>query len=208
MPRLTEKEIEMREREYYLNRKDIILDGMKKARLREKLQFITLGNLAIFSSSMILAFACKLCNLDLSSGFETGLVVLSGLTGFSTLGFGATGDFVDKEVKDISHDVETKDAVINYKEEMNSDNMKTFISLVCPSLFKKIKRSKLNKPINMFTYAKFSEEEQELVLEEAVRLRELFEENNEIEVIDFIEESNKEIIEEAKRRKFINRRHK
>lgn len=208
MSKLTEEQIIEMEREYYKNRKEIILNEMGKAKLCDKLNNITYGTVAIFGASMVLSGLSIITKTDLSPVFSESLALVAGLSGFTTVGIGAYSDFLEKEVNDTAKEIKQKDAILRYKDEMNSNYMRNLLEIINPRLFKKVSKSKLTNPINMVTFANLDKKDQDQLIEESKFSIELDEMDGDYEVIDLIELDNKEILEEAKRRRLISRRHK
>lgn len=201
MAKITEEQVLEAEQAYQKNRKEIILKGFKTAKLSDTLHKLAVSNIGVFCTASLINYAYILDKIQLGSVPAQILAIVFGGSCFAALGLEAASKFAEIEVDATIEEVTANDTVIRYKRELNDRYVKNIVPILNPELARKLGRIKLNNPINILTFKKLDKDEQELLIEEAKFSRK----QDGIEYIDFIEDENREILEEAKRRKFIKR---
>ena len=159
MEKLTDEIVFEKEQEYRKNRKEIILDGLKKAKLSDSLYKISIKNVIVFGAIFIVGNGLVLANVDVNEVLGKGLAIVGTLSAFGAIGCDAYSGFLEKDVDETIKSLKEKDAVMNYKEEMNSSYMKSIIKMMNPKLFRKLNSSKLSDPVNIVTFSSLDKDE-------------------------------------------------
>lgn len=188
---------------YKNNRKEIILGAIKEAKKSDNYHKVAISSLLVFITGAIINIISLLTGHIVTDTASLYAITLQIIGGMGAVSSEVVSSIYEKQAYETGKEVKVNDAVIEYKNELNSENVKSIIKMISPKLFSIIDKIQLSNPINITTFNQLNIEDQQLLVDEAVKERRFTELETGLKYINMTKEENKDILEEAKRRRFI-----